>query len=241
MKKKIIFGMVVLLSATTMAGCGNAIPEMSEQQRELVVEYAVGVLLKHDWNYGTRLVDFSKVQESDPEEMSPESGGEQEAAQAQEETEPDVSDVEVVDNTGYASIEDFLKSDPVHFTYTGYETVDFYPDEGEGIYFMMNATEGNKLLVLKFQAENPSGAETALDIAQSETRFKIVVDGERKNAMTTMLSNDLAYYQGTLAAGESRELVLICEIPEEQATALSSLEIFMRNADGTATIPLQSL
>ena len=63
------------------------------------------------------------------------------------------------------------------------------------------------------------------------------VNGEEKNALTTLLLNDLAYYQGTLAPGENVELVLICEIPAEQAEVITSLALTMKN-DETATISL---
>ena len=105
------------------------------------------------------------------------------------------------------------------------------------LFFVMNATEGNKLLVLKFQAENLSDGENSLDIAQSGTRFKIVVNGTEKNALTTMLLNDLAYYQKTLNAGESQEVVLICEIPESEE--VSSLGLVMKNEETSTEISLE--
>ena len=111
------------------------------------------------------------------------------------------------------------------------------PEQGEELFFVMNATEGNKLLVLKFQAENLSDGENSLDIAQSGTRFKIVVNGTEKNALTTMLLNDLAYYQKTLNAGESQEVVLICEIPESEE--VSSLGLVMKNEETSTEISLE--
>ena len=166
-----------------------------------------------------------------------------EAEKENEEAESTSSDVEVIDNTGEAAqqnpstIEEFLKLDSVKFTYTGHETDSLYPEQGEELFFVMNATEGNKLLVLKFQAENLSDGENSLDIAQSGTRFKIVVNGTEKNALTTMLLNDLAYYQKTLNAGESQEVVLICEIPESEE--VSSLGLVMKNEETSTEISLE--
>ena len=51
MRKKIT-GIVILIFITAFAaGCGNKIPEMTEQQQELIVEYAAGTVLKYDKNY----------------------------------------------------------------------------------------------------------------------------------------------------------------------------------------------
>ena len=83
-----------------------------------------------------------------------------------------------------------------------------------------------------------STQEKDLNFAQSQTRYKIVVDGAEHNALTTMLLNDLAYYQGVLAPQESVELVLVGEVPAEGADQISSLELTMKSVDETATISL---
>lgn len=242
MRKRLIGGLAVICSALIATGCGNAIPEMTQEQQELVVEYAAGVVLKHDKNYEGKLVELT-LEETQVEEAEavPTHENEPEPEMA----EPETAEVTVIDNTENAetviySIESFLQLDAVSITYEGYEIDDFYPNENESddIYFIMNATDGNKLLVLKFRAENISNTDTELDIAQSNIRFKIDVDGVEKNALTTLLLNDLAYYHGALAAGESTELVLVCEISDERTEEISSLSLIMKSVDDTATISL---
>lgn len=254
MKKRMICAAGVIL-AVSVTGCGNAIPEMSGQQEELVVEYASDVLLRHSKNYGSKLVDISLVQQADERKAEMERAMEaMKASQAQEDQEADSDEaeepenkVDIIDNTGGAAsesvsspatIEDFLKIDSVRISFDGFSAEDFYPDQGEELFFVMNATEGNRLLVLKFRTENLSQSELSLDIAQSETRFKIAVNGVEKNALTTMLPNDLANFAGTLGGGESMEMVLICEIPAQEAEEISSLELVLKGAEDTATISL---
>lgn len=239
-KNKMKYGVIVLLVALLTTGCGNKIPELSEQEQELVVEYAREVVLKHDRNYQSRLVDLSLQQENVNEE-EPETPSEEEDEASSDAKETDGQEVSVTDNTQTevqnVTLEEFLKLDDVKFTYNGYELDNFYPQQGEELYFIMEATQGSKLLVLKFLAENTSGTEINLDIAKTETRFKIIADGVGKNALTTMLLNDLTYYQGTIAPGENVELVLVCEIPEEQ-TEISTLELTIKSVDDSATISL---
>lgn len=249
MKRKAIGSVSALLVITLMTGCGNAIPELNDQQQQLVVEYAAGVALKYDVNRESKLVELTLEQDAAPSALVEEVP--EEAAEAEKENtdatdtdadqqEEALPDVEVIDHTQSASIEEFLNLDSVKFTYTGCATYDFYPDQNQEdeFYFVMNATQGNKLLVLKFTVENISGAEAVLDMAQSETRYTLTVNGERKNALTTMLLNDLAYYQGTIAPGESIELVLVCEVPIDQAEMVPTLELTMKNVENTATISL---
>lgn len=244
MRKKLTSIIAVMGTTALLAGCGNKIPEMTQQQEELIVEYAAGTVLKYDKNYESKLVELTLEENTENETGTQENAPaiKEEEAQTDENA---ASEVPVIDNTEdvantVASIEEFLQLDFVRTTYTGYETCDIYPgdDAGSDVYFIMNATEGNKLLVVKFFMENVSGEEREVNIAQSNVRFKIAVNGTEKNALTTMLLNDLAYYSGRLAAGEGVELVLICEVPDEQSGEISSLAVEMTDADNTATLSL---
>ena len=243
MKKGWIIGLPLIMTGIWLAGCGNAIPEMTMEQQELVVEFAASELLKYDVNYQ------SKLTAPEPEQQPEEEQGEQpKEPLIEEETLPEEiiadTDVTIVDNTGTVeaqniSIADFLDLTGVEISYAGYETVDTYPEgEAKEAYFFMSATEGNKLLVLQFSALNVSGEELSIDLSKSQTRYKIILNGTEKNALTTMLLNDMAYYQGTLAANESIELVLLCEIQDEQTESIDTLQLKMKSVDDSATISL---
>lgn len=239
------------LTLIIMTGCGNSIPELTAEQQDLVVEYAAGTLLKYDKAHTDRLLDISELEAIEDkrnamEEENVAASYEKAASQEKEEDIKETAEeVDVIDRTqepeeANASIEDFLQTEQLTFTYTGYEVADDYPnrEQGEELFFVINATTGKKLLVLKFQAENASETDVELDMNQKEVRFKIVIDGEEKNALTTMLLNDLAYYQGVIGAGESRELVLVAEVSEEKAQEISDLKLLMKNVDDTKTISL---
>lgn len=243
MKKGWIIGLPLIMTGIWLTGCGNAIPEMTMEQQELVVEFAASELLKYDVNYQ------SKLTAHEPEQQHEEEQGEQpKEPLIEEETLPEEiiadTDVTIVDNTGTVeaqniSIADFLDLTGVEISYAGYETVDTYPEgEAKEAYFFMSATEGNKLLVLRFSALNVSGEELSIDLAKSQTRYKIILNGTEKNALTTMLLNDMAYYQGTLAANESIELVLLCEIQDDQTEFIDTLQLKMKSVDDSATISL---
>lgn len=257
MRKSGMRGAAVLLVGVFLTGCGNAIPEMTQEEQALVVEYAANELLKYDTGYETRLTleELSRepledaVQEA-AEEKVPEE--EMEASKSAEEGSETASEdkggslpdeVEVIDNTaGEAvldiSMEEFLKLEGAELTYTGCEVTDSYPSEKkeDEFFFFMSATEGKKLLVLKFELTNISDGELALDMAKTDTRYKIIADGEEKNALTTLLLNDLTYYQGTVEPGQSVELVLVGEVSEGEKA--ESLQLKMKSVDNSATISL---
>lgn len=248
MKKAWIKVFTIGIVGVFLTGCGSTIPEMTEEQQELVVEYAAGELLKYDKNHVAKLVALEADQEKKSEETEPVTAppasdvSESEKDNDEEKGGVPADEVTVIDQTEEAppaSVEEFLGLDDVKISYAGYETADNYPEEtSEEAFFFMNATANNKLIVLKFQVENLSAEEKELDLAQSQIRYKIIVDGKEQNALITMLLNDMAYYQGTLAPQESVELVLVGEIPSEQVDQITSLELTMKSVDETATISL---
>lgn len=243
--KKVLVGVLVGIAGMGLMGCGSTIPEMTKEQQELVVEYAAGEVLKFDKNHTFKLTDLEEAEEEAKEEQAtaeavPAENGEDEedAPDKQEGILPD--DVTVIDKEQEnVSIEQFLGLDDIQITYTGFEVADSYPsDSDEEVYFYMDATQNRKLLVLKFDLKNTSAGEKDVDLAASQVRYKIIVDGLAQNALTTLLLNDMAYFQGTLAAGESAEVVVVGEVALEQADQVEALELVMKSVDDTATISL---
>lgn len=252
MKRKIYCCSVMLLAGLLLlVGCGNEIPELSEEERSMVVNYAADIVQKYDSNHPTKLQVITFLpDESEPEteyeENTPEGDFPEKLEDNSNSAKEDFSEskdekVEVIDNTAEnaeLTLDQAIRINGFHFEYEGCETDESYPSSGTESYFAMNATEGNELLVLKFSASNQSGAEEILDMLGSGIRFRIQVNGETKNALTTMLLNDFANYKEAIAAGESTDLVVICEISKEQTGNISSLALIVKNEGETATISL---
>lgn len=242
MRRKIYLGGALILAVTVLAGCGNAIPEMSKEQQEQVVEYAAGIVRRYDANHPVKLKSLEETKQAVQQRIEAQKAlDELMAQQAGKEStlEPD-SEVAVADTpqTIEATLESMLKTEGFSITYKDYVIKDFYPDTADGMYFMMTPTSGNQLLVVRFTAQNNSDADAVLDIISTGSRFWIQVNGETKNALTTMLLNDMANFQGTIPGGQSEELVVVCEIPKEQADSIESLALTIKNGDGTATVSL---
>ena len=90
--KKINVLLCSLGIACALTGCGETV-ELTEEENEIITEYAVNLLLKYDKYYSDHLVDLSlyeevaAVEEAEPEEEIPE----------EENNESGVDDTEVVD------------------------------------------------------------------------------------------------------------------------------------------------
>lgn len=222
-----------------MAACGSAIPDMTEEQNALIVEYAAGLLLKYDENYHGRLVETPESSEEELVKLEPQ----EEESQLQEEsaqTTPVVDISEEPEMIEYRSIEEFYGISGVTINYIGYELKDMYPDAGaDDLFFAMSASNGSKLVVLNFDVANVSGQDMNLDMLSLGMKFKVSINGEApRYALTTMLANDLASYSGTIATGASEQLVLVIEVPQEKAQSIQTLSLVMKNVAEDATILL---
>lgn len=239
--------MVCLLApALLLNGCAeNKIPEMSREEEALVVEYAAMTLLKYDTEYVEKLVELPEEEQMVNEQLSEEQQPPMEKPDALPE-EPEAGSgrmdgqgnhdiTEENSSQTLSSAETVLGLHEVSLTYTGYEVDEFYPKNGNEIYFMMNATDGCQLLVLKFDLKNLSEQEQEISITPGAVRIKIVLNGSEKNALTTMLLNDMATYQGTLAPEESTELVVVGEYKNEELQEISSLQLKLKS-DSEETI-----
>lgn len=153
-----------------------------------------------------------------------------------QEPQQDVFSAEQAEAEIQADAEQILGLQDVSLTYSGYEVDEFYPKNGNEIYFVMNATPGNNLLVVKFTLRNLLNEEQDIQIQPGTVRVKIIMNGEEKNALTTMLLNDLATYQGTLGPNEETELVVVGEYPVEDLQTIDSLSVKLKNESGEVVL-----
>lgn len=237
-----------ITAAILMAGCGSIMPDLTEEETEIISEYAAGVLLKYDRVYSSRLMDASEFEEEENKKAEWEA-----AASVQETAEEEVPEESVADTTEVidasqdtevaavpSTIEEFYGIQDITFQYTGYELTQSYPSgtEGDAVFFAMDATEGTQLLVLKFTAANGSAADQTLDMIGSGAKFKVSVNGASgENALSTMLLNDMQTYKDVIPAGASTELVSIVEVP--QSVTVETIDFILRGEAGSAVIKLQ--
>ena len=153
-----------------------------------------------------------------------------------QEPQQDVFSAEQAEAEIQADAEQILGLQDVSLIYSGYEVDEFYPKNGNEIYFVMNATPGNNLLVVKFTLRNLLNEEQDIQIQPGTVRVKIIMNGEEENALTTMLLNDLATYQGTLGPNEETELVVVGEYPVEDLQTIDSLSVKLKNESGEVVL-----
>lgn len=243
MKRKMAVVLCMMAMVMGLSGCGNAIPDMSEEQSAVVAEYAAGLLLKYDKNYNTRLVD----EEEKEEEAETQEPSEAEDAKPTEEQpeKPSISENQVQDEQAGVSVENasvsignFLELGTVLVDYQGFEILDSYTEENASeLAFAMDASKGAKLVVAKFLLTNTGGEDVACDMLSKNVRFRINYGAATKNALVTMLSDDLSTLNTTIPAGESVGAVLIIEVKAEEADSITELSLNIKyNENNVSTL-----
>jgi len=220
-----------------LTGCTNQIPEMTEAENALITEYAAGLLLKYHADYNGKLVDTSilpepvvpdvNVEEIVSDNTASGDSGENVSSEPEEIIKPSLSIAQVLGVSGF------------DVTYRSFEVCDKYPETEstpEELFFSMKAGQENKLLVLKLDVMNTSAQENMFDtLMLTELDCKLIMNnGKTQRAYVSMLENDFMAISRKFDAGEVYEAVIITEMPEAEAQAITSVGLQLQ-LDGRET------
>jgi len=240
MKRKLAKILSAVVMICSLAGCGNQIPEMTDEQMQEVGEFAAITLMKYDANHRSRLVSLELLAREEPE-PAPEP-----TAQPEDTGMKPTADTPVVNAAGSVeSSSETMESvlglpEGMTLTYREMEVCGSYPGgASESDFFSLTATSGNQLLILKFDLYNGTGQEQSLNLLAAAPIFKITVNGDySRRALTTMLTNDLASYMGAVPAGASNEVILAIEVESSMANSITSLALNLKSESKTCAIQL---
>ncbi len=235
-----------LICALLLGGCGSEIAEMTEEQQTQIGEYAAFAMLRYDAEHRSRLVDYSEVEAADEAKRLAEEAAAAAELARQTETGEDQkpegtydangNPVEVIDRTddgaGYVSdtMEDFLElPNGVLLTYRGYTIQSSYPEDSDvSEYFVVDATAGNRFLVLWYSIYNGSGAEANINFLADSITFKCRVnDSNTATALVTMLDDDMSTLQTVMRDNDEMDCVLVFEINNDLADNINTIVVKM--------------
>lgn len=240
MKKKTFCGScIAILVSGMLCGCGSQIPDLTEEQRTAISEYAVELLLKYDTNNQSRLVEVEILEKEPETTLTPEPT----EAPTEESGMDEVADTPVIEfgeeTKSSANIKSVLGlADTISIELVGYQVVDSYGDmAADG--FTLDAAAGHKLVINEFLLMNNGSEAETIDMLQTNIKYIMQVAGKEVNCQMTMLGNDLTTYIGKLKADESVKLVLICECLEADLDGNGEIYIEVQREGSKATIPVE--
>lgn len=230
-----------------LAGCGNEIPALTEEEASLIAVYAADMLLENSRESASRLMD-TEAETTRRKELAEKVENLRQKQTAEEEEEKKTSEAgkgkspagSAAVSAGTESIAGFIGLDGFQVSYDGYEIKNSYQaDEEEELAMVFDASSGKNLLIVKLSVTNISDSPAVADVLSQDMLFSIN-DGAGINSMAlmTMLLNDFAYAQDEIGAGESRQYVLITEI-DKNITEAGSLTLQMKKGDERMNVTLQ--
>lgn len=245
MKRKIGMIAVLLLSILgCLTGCGNAIPDMTEEETRMVEEYAAQLILKYDRNYQASVLteqqkaaEIAKLEQKAQiqKKIEEDKKKQQENAKAEEDKNASENgsgtDSQISEPLPDTDVDEFLELGPMNVEYSGYRVVKSYPEATEvndwqGI---TRATGNNMLIVFEYIITNTGVEDSVLDMTKRDVRYGFKInDSLNKAPITTLLLNDFCNYRDTVLAGESKKAVLIVEVSPETAENLQSVRMNLK-------------
>lgn len=241
---KIAYVCVMALVLSSLSGC-SLVPTLTttDEQTEMVAEYAAGLLVKYNEGHDMGLVPMTSADfVPTPTPVQPTPAPEEEPVVI-EDTEPDVDplvDATSSESAAYSAtpISAALGIEGFEIAYASHEICDIYPpEETDELIFSMQASPGTDLLIIHFNLTNPQDAESTCDVASSDVKARVTINGgERIAAQTTILMNDLLEFKDNLAPYGMVDAVMVFEIPEE--TEVSTLNLIIINSEGEHTYSL---
>lgn len=258
-KRRLLAGLIACgIFVTT--GCGQVI-DLTDEENHLIAEYAAELLLKYDRNYDTRynpdeLEDTTETMtETDATTEAPtEMVTTTEAATTEQDVPADgqttqahpVTDEAVKEDIGATVDSDFdiaafVGESRISVRYAYYMVVDSYPSyDQDGMYIEVQAPEGYKLLVLKFEVENKTNEDQAVDLYNKDVNYNIVVDNSRTTKqMLTILADDLYTYDKTIQASSREETVLLYTVSDSVANKWTDLKLQIKYGGTSAALQLE--
>lgn len=236
----------ISILAVLLTGCTNAIPDMSDEHLQMVEEYAAQLLLEYHAGYEASVLTEEEIAEEEADlirraEILAQIQAEREQDMAEAENDADGAagegdgngEAEVVPEVLYTDIDEFFGLTDLEINFESIEVCRSYPtdtvdNDWQG---MAMATGNNMLVAFEFSVANVSGSDYTLDMAQLDAGFALVINDEMtKSPLTTMLFNDFCMYRGVIPAGESITNVMLIELSEEDAAAITDVNLVMRMA-----------
>ena len=229
LKKRLLLALAVV-SMFGLTGCANSI-RLTEKENGIVAEYLAGVLLSQQKSYEQVLIEPSPSPTPTPE---PTKAPEPTKKPTQTSGSGNSGNGHSSNIQANADFTEVIGMKNIAIEYTGYDMVNSFSDE----YFSLDASKGKQLLVMKFDVKNSSKKPVKLQLADANIQYQLDIDaGTMIKPQLTFMLNDLRYIDLEIGSKETKETILIFEVPKKQEIKAANLIISKENQ--TAIVKLK--
>ena len=251
MRRNRIYAAVLLLaSAAVLSGC-MGVKDLSEENEDMIAEYAAGVLLQYSDQYDRRLITETQEETktsptADAAATAPpaktESGGSGGSSSSDASSGSDSpSDSDSSGRGGEASGETPESTVSLNKLYHvkgldfSYDSYEFRKQYGSTI----QAEKGQVLLVVHFDVRNISGRKKKVILAKGQISYGLTADGSEYQPQFVILDNmGLNHLSTTIPAGKNEDAVLIYRLAKARRSA-SDITLRIQDGGKTAIVKLK--
>ncbi|MBP3609848.1 MAG: hypothetical protein J6J42_05865 [Lachnospiraceae bacterium] len=224
MKKRIcIVGMSMLLCM--MCGCLQSTP-LTDEELDVVAEYAANLLLKYDVNYDSPLYYVEEMTEllsptpTPTPVVTPVPDGAESGMQGNGSsvvpggTDPEVTIGSINDAETNKQLTQVIAEENFSITCENFELMDAVESND---YFSLVAKEGRQYAVVTFRLHNNTEQDQIFDASENGLEYLLDINvGTVSRVSLSMLENDMQYMPITVPAKGEAEAVLVFEIGTEE-------------------------
>ncbi len=215
---------------------------LTEEEEQKIVGYSADVLSGYVQDKNDKLVDTKEARELAARVEALKERNrirEEEGTTEESESEGDTENSE--GSNGTQDIAEALGVTGFDISYSGCEICKTYPNDGTSDdYFNMEATTENELMVFHFEIRNVSDTDMVCDILDQDPILRMIMNGkDKKNALTTLLLDDMATLNEVIPAGQSKGVVVILEVPQGYEDSVETVSLYVKRGEEQSTIPIE--
>lgn len=226
-RTKIQMTAAVLVAATVLGGCGEVPYELTEAEENVIVNYSAHVVAKYN-TYQKEGLTY--VLEDSAEEEETEAA--EETAENTQETAPENTADASGENVDMAEAEtsslptatlyDLFGEPGLEVNYVGARIAENYAEDD---YYVMSPDTNKNFLILGIDITNMSDVPVDVDYLSKDADFQLTLNGTTyATAETSLSSGDFSTFDGIIASGETKETILLFQVPAE-VTSVESIKL----------------
>lgn len=225
---------LVLIFSFLLTGCSEA--SMSQTESGQVSEYIAYSLLKFNHNPDMLITKTEEKEKENSEAVS------QEKNEMPEKVEVSNSPVSATNQPSTEKPEekpitagDVFGNGALTVKVSKSGLYDSYPKDSKDAYFSLSSSKGTKLLVVELTIKNTSKKNVKFKTNQNGMSYSI--SGSKDKALTTLLEDDIHFFNKTLKPGKSVKAKLVYQVKDNYD--LNTGKIQISNSDKNVELPIK--
>lgn len=214
-----------LTAAMLLGGCGEASYELTEAEENVIVNYSAHVVSKYN-TYQKEGLTYVLEEDAEEEETVAAEDTAQNTQEVPAESTADAAGAETAvsetetSSLPTATLYDLFGEPGLEVNYVGARIAENYTEDN---YYVMNPDTNKNFLILGIDITNTSDVPVDVDFLSKDASFKATLNGTASATAETSLSlGDFSTFDGILASGETKETILLFQVPEE-ITSIESI------------------